>query len=64
MLETLAQAQWMNRDRDGAVHSIQQAMSLIEPSPTRVRRVFEKALAGYRTKPLPAPCGLPSAYDQ
>ena len=52
VLETLAQAYWMNRDRDNAIRSIQQAMSLIE-SASRVRRVFEKTLAGYRSDKLP-----------
>jgi hypothetical protein len=61
VLETLAQAYWMNRDRDNAAHSIEQALSLIETpaagkEPNRSRRVYEKELADYRTGKLPAGC--------
>jgi serine/threonine protein kinase len=61
LLETLGQAYWMNRDREDAMSSIRQAMALIETPepgapPSRVRRVFEKTMAGYSSDELPAPC--------
>jgi hypothetical protein len=62
VLETLAQAYWINDDRQGAVKSIQQALDLIEPTPpekapSRVRKVYEKELADYRAGKLTAGCG-------
>jgi eukaryotic-like serine/threonine-protein kinase len=61
VLETLGQAYWINRDRDDAVRSIEQALALFEPAapgqePSRVRRLYEKTLAEYRTQSLPAGC--------
>jgi tetratricopeptide (TPR) repeat protein len=61
VLETLGQAYWINRDRDGAMQSIERALSLIETpkpgeTPSRVRRVFQITLAGYRSNDLPETC--------
>jgi non-specific serine/threonine protein kinase/serine/threonine-protein kinase len=61
VLETLGQAYWINRDRDGAAQSIEQALSLIEaPTPgnptTRVRRLYEATLTGYKTDRLSIGC--------
>jgi eukaryotic-like serine/threonine-protein kinase len=61
VLETLGQAYWINRDRDNAVKSIEQALSLIEaPTETngsgRVRKVYEETLKGYRTDRLSSGC--------
>jgi tetratricopeptide (TPR) repeat protein len=61
VLETLGQAYWINRDRDAAVRSIERALSLIETPksgemPSRVRRVFQITLAGYRSNDLPDTC--------
>jgi non-specific serine/threonine protein kinase/serine/threonine-protein kinase len=61
VLETLGQAYWINRDRDDAAHSIEQALSLIEAPtpgnpPSRVRRVYEATLNGYRTDKLSSGC--------
>ncbi len=61
LLETLAQAYWINGDRENAVHSIEQALSLIE-APTagkessRVRRNYEATLRGYRADQLANGC--------
>jgi non-specific serine/threonine protein kinase/serine/threonine-protein kinase len=64
VLETLGQAYWINRDRDGAVQSIDRALSLIETPkpgemPSRVRRVFQVTLAGYSSNDLPETCMHP-----
>ncbi len=61
LLETLAQAYWINGDRENAVHSIEQALSLIEAptagqEPSRVRRNYEATLRGYRADQLPDGC--------
>jgi eukaryotic-like serine/threonine-protein kinase len=61
VLETLGQAYWINRDRDDAAHSIEQALSLIEAPtpgnlPSRVRRVYETTLKGYKTDKLSSGC--------
>jgi len=61
VLETLGQAYWINRDRDGAAQSIEQALSLIEAPtpgnpPTRVRRVYEETLKSYKTDKLTTGC--------
>ena len=42
-LETLAEAYWMNRDRENAVRSIEPALKLVGET-LRVRGVFEKTL--------------------
>jgi eukaryotic-like serine/threonine-protein kinase len=61
VLETLGQAYWINRDRDNAVKSIEQALSLIE-APTaaggsgRVRKNYEETLKGYRDDQLSSGC--------
>jgi tetratricopeptide (TPR) repeat protein len=63
VLETLAQAYWINRDRADAVKSIEQALALIGApsgsSPNRVHNEYAKELAGYRSdapgKGCPAP---------
>ena len=61
VLETLAQAYWINRDRDRAVQAIEQALTLIEPTPpgrrpTRVRGNYEQTLQNYRAGKLPSGC--------
>jgi tetratricopeptide (TPR) repeat protein len=61
VLETLGQAYWINRDRQNAVSSIEQALSLIEvpktgSQPSRVRRVFEATLKGYQSDKLSSGC--------
>ena len=61
VLETLGQAYWINRDRDGAAQSIEQALSLIEAPtpgnpPPRVRRVYEETLKSYKTDKLTTGC--------
>jgi len=61
VLETLGQAFWINRDRDNAVKSIEQALSLIvAPAAAndsgRVRKVYEETLKGYRTGKLSSGC--------
>ena len=61
VLETLGQAYWINRDRDNAEKSIEQALSLIAaPSAGndsgRVRRVYEATLKGYRSDKLSSGC--------
>jgi serine/threonine protein kinase len=61
VLETLGQAYWINRDRDDAVKSIEQALALVEApapgkEPSRVRRVYEKTLKDYRTDRLASGC--------
>ena len=59
VLETLAQAYWMNRDRAGAVKSIEQAPALIDSggsSPNRVHNEYEKELASYRNDALGKGC--------
>jgi tetratricopeptide (TPR) repeat protein len=61
VLETLGQAYWINRDRDNAVKSIEQALSLIA-APTaangsgRVRKVYQETLNGYRSDKLSSGC--------
>jgi tetratricopeptide (TPR) repeat protein len=52
ILETLAEAYWLNRDREDAVRSIQEALKLVGETP-RVRGVFEKTLVEYQTGKLP-----------
>lgn len=69
VLETLAQAYWINRDRENAIRSIQQALSLIEVpklggKPSRVRLVFEKTLAGYRSSKLPDSCRISASFGK
>jgi tetratricopeptide (TPR) repeat protein len=64
VLETLGQAYWINGDRVDAVHSIEQALTLIETpksgdEPSRVRRVFEKTLRDYRTGKPVSGCAMP-----
>lgn len=61
VLETLGQAYWINRDRQNAVASIEQALSLIEAptagsQPSRVRRVYETTLKDYKTDKLSSGC--------
>jgi len=61
VLETLGQAYWINRDRDDAAHSIEQALSLIEEpkpgaEPSRVRRVYEETLKSYKNDKLSSGC--------
>jgi tetratricopeptide (TPR) repeat protein len=61
VLETLAQAYWINRDRTDAVRSIQEALALIEAptagtKPSRVRQVYEGELADYRSESLSKGC--------
>jgi non-specific serine/threonine protein kinase/serine/threonine-protein kinase len=61
VLETLGEAYWINRDRDDAAHSIEQALSLIETptsgsQPSRVRRVYEATLKGYKADKLSNGC--------
>jgi eukaryotic-like serine/threonine-protein kinase len=61
VLETLGQAYWINGDRDNAVHSIEQALTLIAApvpgsGPSRVRRVYEATLHDYRTGKLASGC--------
>ena len=45
--EILGEAYWLNADRASAAHSIEQALTLIEPTPTPARRALEKTLAQY-----------------
>ena len=63
VLETLAQAFWINRDRAGAVKSIEQALALIDTpsgsSPNRVHSEYAKELAGYRKDALGKGCPAP-----
>ncbi len=61
VLETLGQAYWINRDRDDAARSIEQALSLIEApkageASSRVRRVYETTLKEYTTEKLSSGC--------
>lgn len=61
VLETLGQAYWVNLDRESAVRSIEQALTLIEApkagqGPSRVRREYEKELADYRTGKVTSGC--------
>jgi non-specific serine/threonine protein kinase/serine/threonine-protein kinase len=61
VLETLGQAYWINRNRDDAAHSIEQALALIEAPtpgnpPSRVRRLYEATLKGYKTDKLSNGC--------
>jgi tetratricopeptide (TPR) repeat protein len=51
--EILAEGYWLNGDRPAAVEAVQQALALIEPTPTPGRRALEKTLAQYRTAQLP-----------
>ena len=51
--EILGEAYWLNADRASAAHSIEQALTLIEPTPTPARRALEKTLAQYRNAPAP-----------
>jgi len=50
--QILAEACWLNRDRNGAVAAMTKALALIGPSPTKERRELEKSLAEYKTAPL------------
>ncbi len=50
--EILAEGYWLNGDRPAAVEAIQQALALIELTPTPGRRALEKTLAQYRTAPI------------
>jgi tetratricopeptide (TPR) repeat protein len=52
--QILAEAYWLNGDRDSAVHAMEQSLALIDPTPTTERRELEKTLAQYRTAPLPS----------
>jgi hypothetical protein len=54
MQEVLAEAYWRNGNRDGAIHGIEKALSLIEQKPTPAREHLEKTLAEYRTGKLPS----------
>jgi tetratricopeptide (TPR) repeat protein len=54
MREVLAEAYWRNGNRDGAIHAIEKALSLIEQRPTPAREHLEKTLAEYRSGKLPA----------
>jgi eukaryotic-like serine/threonine-protein kinase len=66
VLETLAQAYWINGDRADAVQSIEQALTLIEapaagtagsgPDSGRVRRNYEKELKDYQAEKLSSGC--------
>jgi len=61
VLETLGQAYWITRDRENAVRSIEQALSLIKPpgpgtEPSRSQRLYQETLTEYRTGNLPAGC--------
>jgi non-specific serine/threonine protein kinase/serine/threonine-protein kinase len=61
ILQTLGQAYWINRDRNDAVRSIEQALALVEPTPpgkppSRVRQVYGGFLKSYRTDPLSSGC--------
>jgi non-specific serine/threonine protein kinase/serine/threonine-protein kinase len=61
ILETLGQAYWINRDRDEAVHSIEQALALLAPTPpggkpTHARQTYEKTLVEYHSMPLSRGC--------
>ena len=61
ILETLGQAYWINRDRENAVKSIQQALSLIAAPAAgvdsgRVRKVYEATLSGNQSDKLSSGC--------
>jgi hypothetical protein len=61
VLETLGQAYWIHGDKDNAVHSIEQALALIEPvtagnQPSRVRENYEKTLKDYQSEKLVNGC--------
>jgi hypothetical protein len=65
VLETLAQAYWINRDRADATQSIQQALDLmrspaVAAGPSRSQHKYEQTLEEYRTQPLSSGC--PSAH--
>jgi hypothetical protein len=66
LLETLGQAYWLNGDRADAVRSMEGAVGLVGTAPagSRVRRLFDKRLAGYRVDRLPAGCGTNGLRDQ
>jgi eukaryotic-like serine/threonine-protein kinase len=49
--EILGEAYWLNQDPRSAAQAIEQALSLIEPTPTPARRALEKTLAQYRQAP-------------
>ncbi len=50
--EILGEAHWLNGDRPAGVQALEQALALIEPSPTPTRRALEKTLAQYRGAPV------------
>jgi tetratricopeptide (TPR) repeat protein len=61
VLETLGQAYWINRDREDAAKSIEQALSLLAAPAAgndagRVRKVYEAALKGYQNDKLSGGC--------
>ena len=64
VLETLAQAYWVNGDRSNALATMERALERADPTPSpgttsRVRVIFEKTIAEYRTRPTPVVCRPP-----
>jgi cytochrome c-type biogenesis protein CcmH/NrfG len=53
--EILAKAYWFNGERQFAVQAIEQALALIEPTPTPARQALEKTLGQYRSAPVRDP---------